>query len=164
VVATGCAARSTGLNPHHQVTPTVTEPHVRRHRTVWGVPACSAASTFGTKTSGPAGSRGIVPRPKCRMRPVRRPGRTCAGTPSPTQNRRYAIAFGVPWTPRGPHSGWPLSGRADGVDSACAARAPCALRPRVQIRYRSAPTHPVTRQHSVALSSSSGCRRPLSPW
>jgi hypothetical protein len=28
--------------------------------------------------------------------PARRPGRTCAGTPSPTQNRRYAIAFGVP--------------------------------------------------------------------
>ena len=38
---------------HHQVTPAVTEPHVRRHRATRAVPACSSASTFGTKCSCP---------------------------------------------------------------------------------------------------------------
>jgi hypothetical protein len=37
-----------------------------------------------------------APRPNRRRWPARRPGRICAGTPGPTQNRLYAIAFGAP--------------------------------------------------------------------
>ncbi len=38
---------------HHQVTPTFTEPHVRRHWATRAVPACSSASAFTPKGSPP---------------------------------------------------------------------------------------------------------------
>ena len=63
-----------------------------------------------------------------------RPGRTCAGTPSPTQNRRCASAYGAPGHPPTPRPSPPLSGKGSGwsVPSLQAPAAPTGTNP-VQI-------------------------------
>ena len=89
----------------------------------------------------------------------RRPGRTCAGTPNPTQNRRSASASGAP----GHHPHHTQAGLYQG-------RAPGG-RPfagteggRVQIRYRSHPTQHVTQRHPQALTGTSASRDRHPSW
>jgi hypothetical protein len=82
-----------------------------------------------------------------RTRRARRPGRTCAGTPSPTQNRRSASAYGAPGHhPHHAQAGL-YQGRAQGRS------APSAQAPTVPAGTNPVHIPPDTARHSTALPS-----------
>ena len=90
-----------------------------------------------------------------RTRCGRHPGRTRAGTPSPTQNRRSASASGAP----GHHPHHAQAGLYQGkAQGGLSRQRRERRRRRVQIRYRSHPTQHVTRRHPEAPNGTSARR------